>query len=344
MNTMRVFTVAIVCVLLSPFVLRGQESGSKGPNAADPSRPIRLYLMEGSVVSGELSVEAITVETEFGTLTVPVSHIVSFTPGLDSHPQERQRIGLLIQQLGSNNAKERETAQKALLEMGPPIRAELERHAADQDAERRSRVQQLLQEMDELQEGQEYSSGEFPPLVAQDRVETTLFTALGRIAPQEFQVKTRFGPLTVSLKDIRRGLRENPGKPELRKTVRVTGANLAQSNFLNTGIRVSRGDELSLTADGSITMTPWGNNMSSTPDGSENFNWFVPNEIPGGALVGRIGTQGPVFKVGSKHSLESNRSGDLHLGVGMDPQFALQGYTFPGEYNVRVRVNSKPAQ
>ena len=62
--------------------------------------------MEGSVVSGTLSVEAITVKTAFGTLQVPVEHVVSFTPGLDSHPQLQKRIGRLIQQLGSNDAAE----------------------------------------------------------------------------------------------------------------------------------------------------------------------------------------------------------------------------------------------
>ena len=61
---------------------------------------MRLHLMEGSVVSGKLSTEAVTIETAFGKLEVPVANIVSFTPGLDSHPEERKKIGRLIQQLG----------------------------------------------------------------------------------------------------------------------------------------------------------------------------------------------------------------------------------------------------
>src|SRR5262249_29715631 len=79
------------------------------PVVAEPgtSRLMRLHLMEGSVVAGRLSTETVTVETAFGKLEVPVSSIISFTPGLDSHPEERRKIGRLIQQLGSNNAVER---------------------------------------------------------------------------------------------------------------------------------------------------------------------------------------------------------------------------------------------
>src|SRR5262245_51737840 len=97
----------------------------------NPGRLIRLHLMEGSVVSGRLSTEVVTVETAFGKLEVPVGNIVSFTPGLDSHPEERKRIRRLIQQLGSNAAAERDAAERTLTDMGKAIQNELPRYAAD---------------------------------------------------------------------------------------------------------------------------------------------------------------------------------------------------------------------
>jgi hypothetical protein len=43
---------------------------------------IRLHLQDGSVISGDLSVAEISVETQFGKLVVPIEKLRSFTPGL----------------------------------------------------------------------------------------------------------------------------------------------------------------------------------------------------------------------------------------------------------------------
>src|SRR6185312_3664736 len=106
-------------------------------------------------------------------------------------------------------------------------------------------------------------------------------------------------------------------------------------------VRINRGDKVSVTAEGKLVMSPWGNNMFSSPDGAEQYQWFVPNQIPGGALVARIGAAGKVFKVGSKHSFTAQRSGTIYFGIAMNPQFASQDFNFPGEYNVKLRVNAK---
>jgi hypothetical protein len=321
----------------------GPANGARGAagGAAANEKALKLYLLEGSVVSGRMSVDALTVATKFGTLEIPVANIVSFTPGLDNHPEERKRIARLILQLGSNVAAERDAAQKGLTELGPSIRQQLEAYANDEDAERRTRIQKILADLDERTEEDDFDPAKERALIAEDTVETNLFTVVGKISPQSFKVQTQFGPLSVSLNDIRRGEREVGEKPEVRKSVTVSGANLIQLTMVNSGVKISRGDKLNITADGTLTMTPWGNNVTSTPDGGENFQWYIPNQIPGGALVGRIGSGGPVFKIGSKHASTATRSGVLYLAIAMNPQFANQGYNYPGEYNVKIRVNVK---
>jgi hypothetical protein len=202
-------------------------------------------------------------------------------------------------------------------------------------------VQKILAELEEADVDDEADPFTTRPWIAHDTVETTLFTVVGKISPQTFQVQTQFGPLKVAIADIRRGERESDQKPELRKSLVVTGANLVQLTMISSGIRLNRGDKVTIVADGKLVMTPWGNNAFSTPEGSEQFQWFVPNQIPGGALVARVGSVGKVFKVGSKNSFTATRSGLLHFGVAMNPQFASNDYNFPGEYNVKVRVNPK---
>jgi hypothetical protein len=327
--------------LLCTAPLWAQEA-AKPPAAADAKekdRPIRLYLLEGSMVSGKLSVESLTVETEFGKLEVPVDKIVSFTPGMDHRPDERQKIGRLIQQLGANVAAERDAAQKALTEMGSTIRGELERHAKDDDAERRSRIQKILTELAEQEEDGDRAVRQ--ALIPQDTLETTLFTVVGKISPQQFAVQTPFGQLTLALRDIRRAERETEETPEVRKSLQVTGAHFVQISFAESGVRLNRGDKVQVTADGKLTMTPWGNNAVSGPDGDQRYQWYIQPDMPSGTLIGRIGTGGKVFKVGSKHTFTADRAGQLYFAIAMNPQFINQGHNFPGEYNVKVRVNSK---
>ncbi len=305
------------------------------------SRTMRLHLMEGSVVTGKLSTDTVTVETAFGKLEVPVANIVSFTPGLDSHPEEGKKIGRLIQQLGSNAAAERDAAQRSLADMGKSIQPELARYALDEDAERRNRIQKILAELEEAEDDDDLDPMAAKPWLAQDSLETTLFTVVGKISPQTFDVQTQFGPLKVAIGDIRRGERELDLKPEIKKQLFVTGENLIQLTMQTSGVRIGRGDKVQITADGRLTMTPWGNNAFSTPDGSEQFQWYLPNQIAGGALVARIGTTGTIFKVGSKHTFSSTRAGILYFGIAMSPQFASQDYNYPGRYDVKIRVNPR---
>jgi hypothetical protein len=336
-------------LLLSAALLADEPASP--PVAATPAKPgvaqtsssrtMRLHLMEGSVVTGKLSTDTVTVETAFGNLEVPVANIVSFTPGLDSHPEEGKRIGRLIQQLGSNAAAERDAAQRALSDMGKSIQPELARYAMDEDTERRTRIQKILAELEEAEDEDELEPTAAKPWLAQDSLETTLFTVVGKISPQTFDVQTQFGPLKVAIGDIRRGERELDLKPEIRKGLAVTGENLIQLNMQSSGVRIGRGDKVQITADGRLTMTPWGNNTFSTPDGGEQFQWYLPNKIPGGALVAQIGTMGKVFKVGSKHSFTSTRAGILYFGIAMSPQFANQDYNYPGRYDVKIRVNAR---
>ena len=322
-------------------ITRDAESNAprETTDEARGKRDVRVYLMEGSIVSGNLSVEVLTVKTAFGTLEIPVEHVVSFTPGLESHPQLRDRIGRLIQQLGSNDAAERDQAQRELTDFGPGIRTLLERYRKDPDAERRTRIEKILEEVELQASDDPFLDEPRPSLILEDTIETDRFTIVGQIAPESFRVETPFGPLTVALKDIRYVARESDEKPEVRARASVDASHLPQVGLKDTGIRLKRGDRVSVTAKGSIIMTPWGNNVSSTPDGAGMNVPTYAAGIPSGALIGRIGRSGEEFLVGARNEFTAKTTGTLYLGVAMAHQFANQGYTFPGSYDVRLRVN-----
>jgi len=314
------------------------------PKAApvDP-KFIRLHLQDGSIIAGELSVENILVETDFGELKVPVEKIKSFTPGLESKPVFLARIEELFNDLGSNNYQARETARKEIVGFGLKIEQELRRHGDDGNAERKRHLEAINKELEELAD--EYDEFEESNVekswIRGDTIVTTDFTIIGRIAQDSFTVTSKYGPLSVQLSDVQMADRPVGEKGEMRKALSVNGTNLAQLSYKTSGIRIEKGDKITVRADGQLTMSPWGSNTMSTPDGGSNYGWFVQNQIYGGALIAKIGSNGKVIKVGSKSTFIAKQSGVLQFAIAMQAQYANQSYNYPGQYNVRVKVQPK---
>jgi hypothetical protein len=307
---------------------------------SDPDA-VKLYLMDGSLIAGKLTMKEIAVETQFGNLSVPVANIKSLTPGLSSHPELAKRISNLIADLGSGNYNDRERSQQALQKLGLPIRNELTRFQNDSDVERRTRVKAILAELDQLaedQDGGDSQAGVAQPFHHRDTIETTEFTIVGKIVPQSFPIKSPYGELNIKLSDIRRAQRDTGQKEDLRQTFGVDATHFASRNPLSTNIRVERGDVVTIAAEGTLNMTPWGAGAISTPDGAPNYGWYIPNQIASGTLVGKVGNES-FRKFGSKTTFTVERGGVLHLGIGMQNDYTEN--QFPGTYNVKVRVQRK---
>jgi len=319
-----------------------QDAGTAARNAALKEDPdlMQLHLMDGSVLTGKMSFESITVKTAYGDLIVPIKAIQRITPGMHSHPELRARVNKLIEQLGSDVFDERETAQRQLADLGPAIRQMLEKRANDDDNERRTRIEKILEEFDTLADDMMLSDDVNTTIIPEeDAVETPKFTIVGQITPDAFKLDSAYGTLTVKFTDVRQIMRANVKEENIRRTVTVSGGDIAQKKFKATPIRVSRGDRVVINASGKITMTPWGTNAITTPDGATNYGWYVNNEIAVGALVGKIGNGGDIFLIGSDKSFVADRDGVLMMAVGMNPSYANQ--VMPGEYKVRVHVRKK---
>lgn len=328
---------------------KGKEQAESGDSPPAPRRPapppldpryVRLHLLDGSVIAGNLSITALPVDTPFGKLSVPIASIRSFVPGLKSHPQLMAEVEKLIEDLGSDDFKTREAAHRELSQRGRTIRRMLESRSDDGSAERRRHLQQLVRELEEQAEvgGDDESATRPLEWIADDTIETQQFTMVGTITTKEFQIESKYGPLTVKLADVVRGEREVAGRDAYRKVVQVLGNNLVQRGFKATGIRVEAGDRITFKASGQVMMTPWGGGQVSTPDGSPQYGWLVPNEIPGGSLVAKIGENGKVQKVGSRATIVAKSSGILHLAMAMAAEYSQEGYQFPGQYEVTVKV------
>lgn len=321
-----------------------EEEAPATPAAAEPVNPklVMLHLQDGTTIAGEMAISEITVATEFGDLKVPLSKIRIISPGLSSSPELSAKVNGLIEALGSDDYKSREQAHKDLAAMGLKVHGILQPYRNDENTERKRHIGEILKEFEEQLSQQDEEEGQVErPLIAKDTVVTEDFTIVGKISPNEFTVTSKYGPLNVALADLKQAERPRSIKESIRKTVQVPGDNLVQRSFKNSGIRVEAGDKITIKADGSIVMSPWGSDQSSGPDGGPNFGWYIPNQIYGGALVAKIGDKGTVFKVGSKSTFVAKSSGTLQFAVAMQHQYAQQGYSYPGNYNLKITVDGK---
>lgn len=336
-----------------------EDKNAKGDKPAEEQEPeptpvpvvplaprfIRLHLQDGSVISGDLSISDITMTTTFGKLIIPIDKILSFSPGLSSNPKLNAEITTLIDQLGSDDYKAREQAHRDLVARGLRIRQQLSTRAADENAEIKRHIGDILKEFDQLEEEREDAdepTRNDAALIAEDTVVTNEFTVIGKITPTEFTIDSKYGPLKVAISDIAKAEREVvAGKQTTRKSIDIQGTNLAVRSFKSTGIKLQVGDRLNIRADGTIILSPWGNNAQSTPDGMPNYGWYIPNQIPTGALCAKIGDKGTPFKVGRNYSTVVKSAGVLQLAVGMPPEYSGEGYQFPGTFKAKIKVDPK---
>lgn len=323
------------------------EKEAEAEVPATPPPPVNpklvmLHLQDGTVIAGEMTIDQISVETEFGKLDVPLDKIRSITPGLASSPELAAKVNGLIEALGSDDYKSREQSHKDLQAMGLKVHRILEAYRNDENVERKRHIGEILKEFEEQVSHQDEDEEPMDrPLIVKDTVVTEDFTIVGKISPALFKVSSKYGPLNVGLADLKRADRPRNVKEAIRKIVQVPGDTLVQRSFKNSGIKVEAGDKITIKADGSIVMSPWGADQSSGPDGGANFGWYVQNQIYGGALVAKIGDRGTVFKVGSKSTFVAKTSGTLQFAIAMQAQYSQQGYSYPGNYNLKVTVEGK---
>lgn len=280
----------------------------------------------------------IQLTTSYGMLAIPMNKILSFTPGLDSREALDQNIKKLIETIGSEQYNDRELAKRDLIELGVAVQDELRTAlAAEKNAGRIKTLKGILEKIEEESlDADENSTQTKAGLVRRDTVVTTKFSATGTISPKEFKIQSKFGQLTVKLADIQKAVRPVQQSLQITKSVDVGGQYIVQKSQLNTRITVKRGDRITIRGEGQLTMSPWGSNSRSTPDGDANqYGWYVPG-IPGGALLAKIGTSGQPFKIGSKHTFTAKRSGVLYLAIGMNS--GQSNSTFPGGYKAKIQL------
>jgi len=333
-------TACLSMLLWSSAFAQRESAEAAEAQPVPASRELKLKLTDGSMVTGQLQTTTIKITTSFGDLSVPLANLISFTPGLDSRPQLGQRIHSLIEQLGSPNNLEREEAQRELQKLGQRIRPQLEARQNDRDPERKLRIRVILEDLDEQADAWSDDADDTAAVLQKkDTIITDEFTIVGRINQKTFQFASRYGKLTVQLSDIQSASANiEEVIRDVRMKLAVKGEHQANGPYMKSGVRIERGDSVSIKADGALTL-PWAGNMASTPMGVSNYGWYVNGQIPVAALLARVGPNGTPFMVGIEKTFDATESGELQFAIAPHPSYGNQ--VLPGQYNVKLFVDKK---
>jgi hypothetical protein len=297
---------------------------------------IRLHLNDGSVVTGELAVSELLVTTEFGPLTVPVSRIQSVRPGLDSYPELSEKLTQLIQQLGDESYESREQAQKELMAYGIVIKNFIASMDEASDSELKRRLDAIKKAIAELEDLDDEESEE-AIWISGDTVVTDHFTIVGKIQSDEFSLASKYGDLKIKLADVKFGTRQWGTRDPVSVSMSVNAQNFVQRSPASTKMRVQRGDRVVIKVEGTLYLSPW--DETASPDGVAQYGTYM-GKFPVGAVLVRFG-KGEWQMVGRDQSLTVDRDGPIEFAVAMMDNFVQNGYEFPGEYKIKLRVEPR---
>jgi len=173
--------------------------------------------------------------------------------------------------------------------------------------------------------------------VTEDEVETVKFVAKGVLEVAEFVLETAYGTLKIEKDDIVEIVFSEASVVEKEFEVKPT------ETWLSTGIELREGDELEITATGSIALKGTFPCVNFLPDGRK----FVCGGEAGTKvkpfegkrkcpLVGRIGySKAKPFTVGACYRAEVEQDGILYLRIEFPMELKER---LKGAYKVKVRV------
>jgi hypothetical protein len=287
------------------------------PTAARPAQPsFFARFADGSQIRLSLLTDKLGVQTEYGRLVVPVKDVSRIEFGQRVSADARRKIRAAIERLAGDAFTDREAAGKELLEYGPAAYRLLLDAGRSDDLEVQKRVKELLAKLE----------GKHPSDLLRrrlyDLIHTPHFTIAGIVEGDIIDVHAAyFGKAKLKPHDLWE-LRSRGGDREQILTVEAAKYASQARAWKETAVEVHKGRELKIAAAGTIDMYPlagWVGQYMATPAGAQWQGGVVPGGMSPGALIGRIGTDGPEFVVGTKFEGTADRDGKVYLRIVPSP-------------------------
>jgi hypothetical protein len=241
-----------------------------------------------------------------------------------------KRIDDAVKRLGDKLFQEREKALDELVAVGAPAYLALHKAAASTDPEVSQRAKQALAQLRRRVPESRLRVRE------DDLIQTAKFTIVGRVLNPSLKARSPvFGDAELHITDLR-GIHWVGQLAQVELEVEAAKYAVNPTQWLDTGIELILDDELSITAAGQVdlmAMNP--GQFLSGPDG--NVQGQGVGGHPPGALLGRIGENGPVFLIGQNFNAAVQNEGKLYLQISTSPWAQRGGNAASGSYKIKIQ-------
>jgi hypothetical protein len=293
-----------------------------------------LRFHNGSVIQPAALLDSLEMETKLGKLSIPANEIRRIDFGFRLSEEDSKKLEQAIRDLGGARFQARDAATKTLMRMGRLAYPALLEARKSSDLETTKRVEAILKDI----------RLRVPPERLKTRktdiVKTSDSSVAGQITAANLRIRSElFGEVKVPAFQLRELRSSLPGGEIV---VALDAAKYGQmTTWMETDFEVTMGNRLEISATGELNLDPMNrinNNFCRgvRPDGTPQL---VSGEghIPG-KLLGRIGTDGPVFPIGSRYSGFPTREGKLYLRI----VTIWHANSLQAEGIYQVRVSSEP--
>jgi hypothetical protein len=313
-----------------------QQQPSPEPEEAE------LRYADGSVIRAVIMQDRLEVMTRYGKLCVPAREIRHIEFGVHLPPGIEQRVNTAIRELASEQYKNREAAVRELVSLGASAYPALIQASKSTDLEVSQRVELALKRI------RAKIPAKHLRLREDDLILTPAFTIVGRIRTPTIQARAEnFGDLSVRVSQLR-VIRMMGNGREVEVNVDAAKHVANGGQWLDTGFEVHSNTRLAVTAVGQIDLWPQGpgqyvcgpQGYGAAGRGAVGGNRIVLGNGPGmaavgqypGALLGRVGDNGPIFIIGEHFQGTPGREGRLYLQIGPNP------WNNPSQGTFQVRI------
>ncbi|MFH2094673.1 MAG: hypothetical protein ABIJ16_03145, partial [Bacteroidota bacterium] len=258
-----------ITVLFAAFIAIGCYSQKK-----EAKIQFNLTLRDGNYITGTSLIDKVTLETDFGTLIIPIKNVTSVELGITEDKALSPEILKKAKELNSNNLEEaREKLYTDLIQYGikaiPVLTSYLYSDAFT--VNEYNTVYTVEGALRELKAVHNVADNE----IAEDVISINYSYKMGgKSSFKNISLKTEYGALEIPREKIQKMdilyIEENDGSYKQFMLMAATHISGNQNGgWLNTGIMVKPGQRINIISNGTVTLASLSNGKYD-PDGKAN--------------------------------------------------------------------------
>ncbi len=301
----------------------------------------KITLRDGSIYNGSISIKSVDLQTDYGKLAIPLKNVSSVEVGLTPDKTNKAKLDNLCSQLSNEVEETRKIAYDELLKIKPAEIYVLQDYLY---SDKYTPAVDNLYTLDQLISEVKSKLNLDDNIQEKDIISIDGQYIMGGIFTfPSVEIKTEFGALTIpkeKMSKIEVTYVPSTGN-ENSKIINLPASKYISGNpnggWYRTGITVSKGQRITITAAGEVTLASLSNAKYNPNGAAGTEESYVANSTypTYGQLVYKIGDTGAATTAGAKFSGTMTSGGMLYISI----YETVYNAANTGSYNVNIKSN-----